>query len=567
MNIHHIHRFAAGSACVVAALALSSLLFCSCDDFLDESPKSAISHEQAFRTTTDLLNNAVLPVYNHIGGNQDSQGLQGTGRGVFDFNSLTTDEAIMPTRGGDWYDGGFWQTLFTHNWTSGTASMKDMWEYLYQQVIRCDEGLGHIDDYVRENGAQALTTTYAAELRAIRAMYYFYLMDLFGRVPIVDKGTVLPDDASATDLQQESRSSLYRYIVSELQASLAGLPADRSNQLGENYGRMTRPVAFFLLAKLALNFEVYADDDWTDQQRPDGSIVGTTDCGKVFAPLSPFAYCIACCDSIEAYGYELEADFSQNFEPTNEDSRENIFTIPMNPTLYSNWYCYFFRSRHYSHGAVLGGASENGASATQEMLDAFGYPDADGQPTDKLDPRFAKTFYAGTVTENGTTVYEDDGTTPLVYYPRQVRLNLTGSTYEKTAGARLHKYANDPNANADGRACNNDIVLFRYADVLLMKAEALVRCGLSGNEQFNMVRTRVGLPSAEATLKNILHERMVELAWEGWRRNDMIRFGIFTHPYTDRPQLSGEQSGFTTVFPIPADIMVMHPTWRQNPGY
>ena len=171
------------------------------------------------------------------------------------------------------------------------------------------------------------------------------------------------------------------------------------------------------------------------------------------------------------------------------------------------------------------------------------------------------------MTENGTTVYEDDGTTPLVYYPRQVRLNLTGSTFEKTAGARLHKYANDPNANADGRACNNDIVLFRYADVLLMKAEALVRCGLSGNEQFNMVRTRVGLPSAEATLENILHERMVELAWEGWRRNDMIRFGIFTHPYTDRPQLNDEQSGFTTVFPIPADIMVMHPTWRQNPGY
>ena len=122
-------------------------------------------------------------------------------------------------------------------------------------------------------------------------------------------------------------------------------------------------------------------------------------------------------------------------------------------------------------------------------------------------------------------------------------------------------------ADADGRACNNDIVLFRYADVLRMKAEALVRCGLSGNEQFNMVRSRVGLPSAEATLENILHERMVELAWEDWRRNDMIRFGIFTQPYTDRPQLSGEQSGFTTVFPIPADIMVMHPTWRQNPGY
>ena len=89
-------------------------------------------------------------------------------------------------------------------------------------------------------------------------------------------------------------------------------------------------------------------------------------------------------------------------------------------------------------------------------------------------------------------------------------------------------------ADADGRACNNDIVLFRYADVLLMKAEALVRCGLSGNEQFNMVRTRVGLPSAEATLENILHERMVELAWGrlAAQRHDPLRH---LHPTLHRP--------------------------------
>ena len=517
----------------------SLVLICSCSSFLDEEPHSALTPEQVFNSETDLLNNAVLVVYNHIGGNQDSQGLQGTGRGVFDFNSLTTDEAIMPTRGGDWYDGGFWQTLFTHTWNAGTSSLKETWEYLFQQVIRCNEGISRIQEYQRQKGTTATLDGYIAELRAVRAMYYFYLVDMFGRVPIVD-------NSSSTELQQSSRQEVFRFAVSELQATLTLLPAEKSNNPGEHYGRMTRPVAFFLLAKLALNCEVYADSD-----------------RSLFQGLTPYDYCAQCCDSIQAYGYGLEPDFSHNFTPTNEDSRENIFTIPMNPTLYSNWYCYFFRSRHYSHGARLGGGSENGTSATQELLDAFDY-EPDRQATD---PRFALTFYADTVREEGKIVYEDDGLTPLVYAPRAVRLDLTGSSYEKTAGARLKKYTNDPHANADGRACNNDIVLFRYADVLLMKAEAEVRSGRSGDTELNLVRARVGLPPITATLENILHERFVELAWEGWRRNDMVRFGIFSHPYTDRPQREGEESGFTTVFPIPADLLVMHPSWTQNPGY
>ena len=168
--------------------------------------------------------------------------------------------------------------------------------------------------------------------------------------------------------------------------------------------------------------------------------------------------------------------------------------------------------------------------------------------------------------ENGKKVYLDDGT-PLVYYPFDVALDVTGTEHEKTAGARYHKYAPDPHANADGRACNNDIVLYRYADVLLMLAEAKVRNGGDGSTELNMVRNRVNLPDVEATLENILKERYLELAWEGWRRNDMIRYGIFTNDYTYHTTTAIDLSGAATVFPIPADIMVMHPSWKQNPGY
>ncbi|MBR1402051.1 MAG: RagB/SusD family nutrient uptake outer membrane protein [Prevotella sp.] len=534
---------------LIAACALSA-----CSSFLEENPEGSLTEEQAYNSLADLRNNAVLAIYNSIGGNQDSKGLQGTGRGVFDFNSLTTDEAIMPTRGGDWYDGGFWQTLFLHTWNPGTASMKDMWDYLYQVVMTCNDYLEIVGKYKSAHSSDAdALDAYTAELRAVRAMYYFYLMDLFGNIPLVTS-----TDIKTTDIRQNKRSELFWFTVKELQEALPLLAPAKSNIPGDHYGRITRPVAFFLLAKLALNAEVYTHDNWTTTPRPSGSDIRFQQNGK---QLNAWEYCEACCDSIDRYNYQLEQLFSDNFTPTNESSRENIFTIPMNPNLYNNWYTYFFRSRHYSHGAALGGASENGTSATIDLLNAFHYGEADE------DPRFGMTFYAGTVKEEGRAVLQDDGKSPLVYYPSMVKLDLTGSDYEKTAGARLHKYANDPNANADGRACNNDIVLFRYADVLLMRAEAAVRNGIDGSDYLNKVRRRVGLSGITATLESILNERYLELAWEGWRRNDMIRFGIYGKAYTDRPQVSNEQDGHTTVFPIPADLMAMHPAWIQNPGY
>ena len=538
--------------CIITLL--SACILTACNSFLEEHPDGSLTEEQAYNSIADLRNNAVLAVYNNIGGNQDSKGLQGTGRGVFDFNSLTTDEAIMPTRGGDWYDGGFWQTLFLHTWTPGTASMKDMWEYLYQVVITCNDGIERVNSFMAtHNSDMQELISYEAELRAVRAMYYFYLMDLFGNIPLVTSTNL-----KTNDIQQSKRSEVFWFAVKELQGALPLLAPQKSNIPGEYYGRITRPVAFFLLAKLAINAEVYTHDNWTTTPKPSGSTILFQHQAK---SLNAWEYCKACCDSIEQYDYQLEPTFTTNFCPTNESSRENIFTIPMDPTLYSNWYTYFFRSRHYSHGAALGGSSENGTCATLDIIRAFHLNESNE------DPRFYMTFYAGTVKENGKTVMDDDGKSPLIYYPMLVKLDLTGTTYEKTTGARLRKYANDPNANADGRACNNDIVLFRFADVLLMRAEALTRNGSDGSSDLNKVRSRVGLPAITANLDNILNERYLELAWEGWRRNDMVRFGIYGNPYTDRPQVPDEENGHTTVFPIPADLMLMHPSWTQNPGY
>lgn len=97
-------------------LAVCCLSLFSCSGFFKEDVRDGIEGEGAYRTLSDLYLNSVASLYNHVGGYADSQGLQGTGRGIYDLNTFTTDEAIMPTRGGDWYDGGFWQGLYLHQW-------------------------------------------------------------------------------------------------------------------------------------------------------------------------------------------------------------------------------------------------------------------------------------------------------------------------------------------------------------------------------------------------------------------------------------------------------------------
>lgn len=537
------------SFCVLATLSWCMI---SCDGFLKESPRDALPEEEGYRNITELYLNAVASLYNYIGGNSDSQGLQGTGRGIYDLNTFTTDEAIMPTRGGDWYDGGFWQGLFLHKWGINNDAIQATWEYLYKVVMLSNKSLEQIESYALTH-ADAELPAYRAEVRALRAMYYYYLTDLFGSIPLV-----LSSKVASKDIVLSEREDIFNFIFKELQEATPLLPAQFSNCSGNYYGRLTRPVAYFLLAKLALNAEIYMDNNWVDDTHPDGKTIFFDVDGNTFNAWQTVEFY---CDQITALGYRLESDYAANFAVYNEGSVENIFTIPMNKTLYTNQMQYLFRSRHYNHAKALGLSGENGSSATIEALQTFGYE------TNEQDPRFDYCYYAGTVYDlKGNVVKLDDGTA-LVYEPWKVKLDLSDEPYEKTAGARMKKYEIDDKAMKDGKLMENDIVLFRYADVLLMKSEAKVRDGRNGDEELNQVRTRVGAPERTATLDNLLAERQLELAWEGWRRQDLIRFGQFTRSYNSRPQLPNEESGYTIVFPIPEKIRQMNPGWEQHPGY
>ena len=536
------HRFFALS---VLALSLS---LTSC---LDETPKDQIPETEIYDSANSLYVNAVASLYNYIGAHEEGEGLQGTCRGIYDYNTLTTDEAIIPIRGGNWYDGGLWENMYNHTWTATDTDLYNVWKYLYKVIVLSTKSLETIEKH------KALLTEqqrvdYAAEVRAVRAMYYYYAMDMFGCIPILQSAT-----QKTADIRQSNRSDVFWYVVKELQDVAPLLANEHSNLQGNYYGRVTRPVAWFLLAKLSLNAEVYTDDDWTDSSRPDGkTIMFDIDGNKKNA----WQTCVHYCDLITAAGYTLEADYTKNFAVHNEGSSENIFTIPLDKNLYLNEFHYLFRSRHYAHGGAYSGASENGTCATLHTMAVNGFG------TETPDARLDMNFYTGKVEVDGKYVTMEDGTL-LEYKPLAVEKNLTASPYLETAGARMKKYEVDRTAYSDGRMPDNDIVLYRYADVLLMKSEAKVRNGESGDEEMNAVRSRVGMPSLSATLDNILNERLLELVWEGWRRQDMIRFGTYCKQYDIHTPSEADKKGYTTVFPIPEKAHELNPNLKQNPGY
>ena len=543
-------------------LLLAALSMTSC---LDEHPKDQLDEDAIYGSASDIYINAVASLYNYIGGANESEGIQGTCRGIYDYNTLTTDEAMIPIRGGDWYDGGLWNAMYQHRWTADDQSLYDTWKYIYKVIVLANKSLDIISS---KSGllSAAQQQEYRAEVRAIRAMFYYYAMDMFGRVPLV----LSTDEQRYSSLfqGQTDRSSVFHFVFQELQQVLPSLPDQHSNKEGNYYGRITQPVVNFLLAKLALNAEIYMYDDWTQgyANRPKGSDIhfsvpaAEASSHDGVKELNAWETCIYYCDKLAEEGYVLESDDAFNFSAHNETSKENIFTIPMDKNIYTNQFHYLFRSYHYTHGGALGWGSENGTCATISTMKANHYGEADE------DARCKMNFVAGVVKVDGHELLMDNGK-PLEYQPFEVAQNLTNSKFIKTAGARMAKYEVDRTSYMDGKLQSNDIVLFRYADALLMKAEAKVRNGENGDEELNRIRARVGMPYRKATLDNILEERLLELVWEGWRRQDLIRFGKFTGAYDLRTPLQGESSGYTTVFPIPQKCIDLNSELVQNKGY
>lgn len=150
----------------ILLILIATLSFTSC---LKENPKDQLDEDAIYGSASEIYTNAVASLYNYIGGANESEGIQGTCRGIYDYNTLTTDEAIIPIRGGDWYDGGLWNAMYQHKWTADDESLYDTWKYVYKVIVLANKSLDIID------AKSSLLTTnqkdqFKAEVRAVRAL-------------------------------------------------------------------------------------------------------------------------------------------------------------------------------------------------------------------------------------------------------------------------------------------------------------------------------------------------------------------------------------------------------------
>lgn len=569
---------------IIGSMLLSSILLASCS--LDETPRSKFSEEEAFSTPKLVYVNTVANVYSSIG-----NGLYGSdGGSVHTFQEFSSDASMIPGRQGDWVDGGAWQNIFLHNFESSVSKYNDVWNNLYRVIGLANSSIDRLNKYLDEHPEYA---EYVYELRALRAVYYYYVMDLFGQVPLVVSSQV-----SANEVAQSNRSDVFKFVTSELAECIPHLSDSKSQNEGEYYGRITKAVAYMCMAKCAINAPVYTIDDTTPTSY--SAFVGTDKSGKATASeeqgktvsemgkninitldgetRNAWETAVYCADQIASLGYRLQPSYADNFIVANQNSVENIWTRPNDCVNYKIEDYNIVRTLHYNHGGAIGYQGWNGACSSKQQMLVYGYGTANP------DPRLKLNFYTDKdyMEETGKAV--EDGATdkPLEYMPLAVKVDFTAADDPhamKCSGARMKKYEFDKSTTQQ-YSFNNDLVIWRYADALLLKAEAEYRMGNKAEALtiVNEVRGRVAAtPRTELTLNDILNERMLELAWEGVRRQDQIRFCTFTEPTADRfngvthnasaGDYNDDTQGYTMVYPIPYAVLNLNKKLGQNPGY
>jgi len=548
-------------------------IFSGCSDFLEEKPKSLIPEKEAFKNPTLVYVNTVASVYSSF-----TNKLYGGTDAAHTLQEFTSDAWILPGRQADWVDGGKWQSLFLHNYGPGTATTKSVWEGLYEVIGRCNTSIDNLETFIQAGGDDFLLE-YQYEVRAVRAIFYYHLVDLFGRIPLV-----LSSQTLTSEVNQSSRSEVFKFVVDELTECIPHLASAKGQNNGLYYGRVTKAVGYMAIAKMAINSPIFSKDNWND-----GTLTGgidkvspaITESGKTISftldgtTRNAWETVIYCQEQIEKEGYALQPDFSANFSKNNDASIENIWTQPSDGTTYKINDYNPTRTMHSAQANAYGLQGWNGACSTVEQMKVFKYD------TPEQDPRMDMTFFYGPIFVNGEAIGSGLGDgKQLVYNPMDVVVDFPANVADytlKMAGARMAKYEID-NTTSSYLNHNNDKVYWRYADALLLAAEAKIRLGQSGDMEVNMVRERVNAGTkTNVSLQDILDERMLEFSYEGMRRQDQIRFGTYTEPTTDRYPgvyhnvVTGDyvedKTGFTTVFPIPSSVLELNVKLNQNYGY
>lgn len=503
---------------LITTIILSSLVFNGCTN-LDEEVYDKLPVGE-FGGTEKEINALIAPIYRTLKGVFPSN--------FFLLSECSSDMAITPTRkGGDWWDGGQYKELRLHTWTPNTAIPRNAYNSAFTSITSCNKIFSLINENENiENKEQIL-----AEIRGVRAYWYYLLLDNFGNVPIVT-------DFSDTQLPTtKSRKEVYDFVLKELNEIKDVV---RDDVTSASYGKVTKGFVYTLLGKMYLNAMVW---------NPDGG--------------AKWQETVDACNVVMTLPYILEPNWKDNFSVQNQTSQEVIFPIIYSTADGGNGLPQ--RTLHYLDPIALGlniGAN-NGLSAMPGYVKAF----------DDDDKRKLGSFLIGPMTDpaTGQTLITAHNR-PLIHtVDIDMKYNIDGDGWGQTEqedGARAAKWEFEKGLNGDSE---NDFAIFRLADVYLMKAEALVRMGVDNVEAtrlVNEIRKRAfDDPSklkTNVTLEDIYQERRFEFAWEGTTRQDMIRFGKFLDPIPGWKKATAEKY---LIFPIPTTALDANPSLTQNPGY
>ncbi len=500
---------------------VSLVIFSSCATDLEEKLGGELNGEQAnsITTGTQFLNSAYIAL-----GSFETQDL------VWAMQEHTSDELVGPTRGGDWDDNGIWRQLHQHTWDAGHQFVENTFNSLSNGVFQSIQALSF-----------DLTDTEKAEAQFLQAWFVYHLLDLYGQVPFRDAGE---------DLRQPSRvlvgQEAVDLIISNLEAAIAGLPSNTATSV------VGKETAQAFLAKIYLQKAVLVNGG-------DSFTFDTTDLDKV----------ISNCDAVMNSGkFALSQGLAyyDNFRPdndTNPGASEVIFASKHvrgegGGNIPSRW----FMTLHYNQNP----GGWNGFTTLSDFYSKFD----DNNDVRKGNQTLSGLTDVGGVKagflqgqqfdQNGTALQDRLGN--ALVFSNVSPIISSGNDLEIT-GIRGIKYIPDyDNLNQP----DNDYVLLRYSDVVLMKAEAMLRKGdaagaLAIVNQVRAARNAGALASLDETA--LIDERGRELWWEGWRRPDLIRFGTFLN--------AGAQKESSTatylLFPIPSIAISGNPNLTQNPGY
>ncbi len=516
---------------IAAAGAFILLVLSPACTNLTEVPSSAITPGNFYRNEGEV-----------IGGLASAYAqLRATVWSYYNLEEISSDEMIVPTRGSDWYDNGTWldvhRQTFTPNSPAGLDNINGAWGDLFQGVARVNVVLAGI-----QNVTFASKPVVVAELRTLRAFYYYLLMDLFGGVPIVTDVEIKPRT-------QNTRAEVFSFVETELKAALPDLPATWPPEMN---GRLTKGAANAILASLCLNAVVFT---------------GTVSATGLQGGTAHWQDAINAADAIINSGnYLLATDanigcpktgcgWRHNFTADNSASPEIIMAVKFIavPGLGLN---FIQRALHYSQFTP---SPWNGFATLAETYFAF----------DSSDIR-RQIFLAGLQfnVETGLPVTDRQGN-PLVFTP-----NIGDATAaSEGAGVRIMKWPPDPNhVDADN---GNDYAYFRLGEIYLIKAEAMNELGQTPQAAvlINTTTRSRAFPSKPKPLSpglsqaqmrdSILGERLLELTAEAKRRTDLIRMGKYNLPWGYKLA----SPPYKILMPIPQTQIETNPLLKQNPGY